>query len=546
VATINKRPGDDASLSGALPESVTDLTPAQAAQLGGAGVTRTVAAATDEEGMTTKVGRYRWVICALLFFATTINYIDRQVIGILAKDLQVIIGWSEADYGNITAAFQAAYAVGLVVSGRLMDRFGTKMGYTVAIIVWSIAGMATALARSPLGFGIARAALGIGEAGNFPAAIKTVAEWFPKKERAFATGIFNAGTNVGAIVAPLTVPWIAINFGWQWAFILTGAIGFLWLLFWLPLYRRPEEHPKLSKAELAYIQSDPPDPLAANIPWVQLVPHRQTCAFAIGKYLTDPVWWFYLFWTPTFLRQNYGLDLSQVGWPLVVIYLIADVGSVGGGWLSSTFIKRGWSVNSARKTAMLICALGVLPIIFAAYVQNLWVSVGLIGLAAAAHQGWSANIFTMASDMFPRRVVGSVVGIGGMAGAMGGVTLAVTTGYLLESTKSAANPGGDYSTVFYIVGPAYLFALALIQLLSPKLQPLEQVEARTLKPLSVGSLVGFGFVGLVFGTFVGWLLDLIFKTPGVVSSKYMVMCTIAGAVLGVVGGFLITNSISKR
>lgn len=546
MATSSKRPGGEASVSGAaLPESVTDLTREQAARVGGASATGAIADIA-EDGVAAKVGRYRWVICALLFFATTINYVDRQVIGILAKDLQQIIGWSEADYGNITAAFQAAYAVGLVVSGRLMDRFGTKMGYTFAIIVWSLAGMATALARSPLGFGVARAALGIGEAGNFPAAIKTIAEWFPKKERAFATGIFNAGTNVGAIVAPLTVPWIAINFGWQWAFILTGAIGFLWLAFWLPLYQRPEEHPKLSKAELAYIQSDPPDPPAANVPWVQLVPHRQTCAFAIGKYLTDPVWWFYLFWTPTFLRESYGLDLSQVGWPLVVIYLIADVGSIGGGWLSSAFIKRGWSVNAARKTAMLICALGVLPIIFAGYVQNLWVSVGLIGIAAAAHQGWSANIFTMASDMFPRRTVGSVVGIGGMAGSMGGVTLAVTVGYILESTKSAGNPGGDYSIVFYLVGPAYLVALLLIHLLTPKLEPLEQVDARTLKPWSVGSLVGFGFVGLVFGTFFGWVLDIALKVPGVVSSKYMVMGTIAGAVLGVVGGFLITNSISKR
>ena len=545
MATTNKPTGAGTVADKSLPKSSTDITGEQATQIGGASVTGAAVAATAEDGVGARIGRYRWVICALLFFATTINYIDRQVIGILAKDLQLIIGWSESDYGNITAAFQAAYAVGLVVSGRLVDRFGTKMGYTVAIIVWSLAGIATSLARSPFGFGIARAALGVGEAANFPAAIKTVAEWFPKKERAFATGIFNAGTNVGAIVAPLTVPWIAINFGWQWAFILTGAIGFVWLLFWLPLYRRPEEHPMLSKAELAYIQSDPPDPPAANIPWAQLVPHRQTCAFAIGKYLTDPVWWFYLFWTPTFLRESYGLDLSQVGWPLVTIYLIADVGSIGGGWLSSTFIKRGWSINSARKTAMLICALGVLPIMFAAYVQNLWVSVALIGLAAAAHQGWSANIFTMASDMFPRRVVGSIVGIGGMAGAMGGVTLAVTTGYILESTKSAANPGGDYSAVFYLVGPAYLFALTIIHLLSPKLQPLEQVDARTLNPLSVGSLVGFGFVGLIFGTFVGWVLDVALKVPGVVSSKYMVMGALAGAVLGLVSGFLITSSISK-
>ena len=357
-------------------------------------------------------------------------------------------------------------------------------------------------------------------------------------KRAFATGIFNAGTNVGAIIAPLTVPIIAINFGWQWTFILTGAVGFLWLLFWLPMYRRPEEHPRLSRAELAYIQSDPPDPVA-KIPWLLLVPHRQTCAFAIGKYLTDPIWWFYLFWIPSFLRQNHGLDLSTVGPPLIAIYLIADVGSIGGGWLSSTFIKRGWTVNRARKTAMLICAICVLPVIFVANVSNLWAAVGLIGLATAAHQGWSANIFTMASDMFPRRAVGSVVGIGGMAGAMGGVTLAVAVGYILEST------GGNYRLVFLIAGSAYLFALAIIHLLTPRLQPLDEISSSSVKPLSIGSLVGFGFVGLVFGTFFGWVGDLIFKAPGQASSKYMVMGALMGALIGVVSGFFITKFISK-
>lgn len=296
------------------------------------------ASPTIETGAT-RVGRYRWVVCALLFFATTINYVDRQVMGILAKDLQVVFGWSEVDYGNIVAAFNAAYALGLLLAGRMMDRFGTKIGYSVALIFWSLAAMSTALARSAFGFGIARAALGLGEAGNFPAAIKTLAEWFPKRERAFATGIFNSGTNIGAIVAPLTVPWIAINYGWQWAFILTGAIGFLWLLFWIPMYARPEVHPRVTKAELDYIQSDPPDPPAAKIPWVKLIPHRQASAFAIGKYMTDPIWWFYLYWIPNFLRQNHGLDLSTIGPPLIAIYLIADIGSVGGGWLSSRFIK---------------------------------------------------------------------------------------------------------------------------------------------------------------------------------------------------------------
>jgi MFS transporter, ACS family, hexuronate transporter len=286
------------------------------------------------EGMGERIGRYRWVICGLLFFATTINYVDRQVLGLLAKDLQVVFGWSEIDYGNIVASFSAAYAIGLLLAGRIMDRFGTKIGYSVALIFWSLAAMAHAGARSAFGFGVARAALGLGEAGNFPAAIKTVAEWFPKKERAFATGIFNAGTNVGAIVAPLTVPWIAIHMGWRWAFIMTGAIGFLWLLFWIPMYARPEVHPRVSKAELAYIQSDPPDPPAEKIPWAKLIPHRQTSAFAIAKYMTDPIWWFYLYWIPGFLRQNHGLDLSTIGPPIIAIYLIADVGSIGGGWLS--------------------------------------------------------------------------------------------------------------------------------------------------------------------------------------------------------------------
>lgn len=493
------------------------------------------AAAAETVGA--RLGRYRWVICALLFFATTINYVDRQVIGILAKDLQVIIGWSEIEYGNIVAAFNAAYAVGLLISGRLMDRFGTKVGYAVAITVWSLAGMVTALARSAFQFGIARAMLGLGEAANFPAAIKTVAEWFPKKERALATGIFNAGTNVGAVVAPLTVPWIAINLGWQWAFILTGAIGFLWLLFWLPFYDRPEKHHRVSATELAYIQSDPPDPPAARVPWLKLIPHRQTCAFAIGKYMTDPIWWFYLYWIPNFLRENHGLDLSTVGLPLIAIYLIADVGSVAGGWLSSSFIKRGWTVNRARKTAMLICALSVTPIVFAASVSNLWLAVGLIGLAAAAHQGWSANIFTTTSDMFPRRAVGSVVGIGGMAGAMGGATMAVATGYILERT------GGQYMIIFAIAGSAYLIALAIIHLLAPRLDPVDDVDQ--IRPWSAGSIVGFGFIGLIFGTFGGWSLGLILRLSGEALFRSMIGGALIGAAIGVVSGILLVRALQK-
>src|ERR1041384_890665 len=478
-----------------------------------------------------RVGRYRWVICGLLFFATTVNYVDRQVLGILSKDFKTAIGWTEVDYGNIVAAFNAAYAFGLLLAGRLMDRVGTRIGYVVAIVWWSFAAMAHALARTPFGFGVARAALGVGEAGNFPAAIKTVAEWFPKRERAFATGIFNAGSNVGAIVAPLTVPWIATHLGWRWAFILTGAIGLCWLLFWLPLYRRPDQHPKVSKAELDYIHSDPADPPAKNVPWLSLIPHRQTSAFAIGKYLTDPIWWFYLYWIPNFFRDNHGLDLTTIGPPLIVIYLIADIGSIGGGWLSSAFIKRGWTINRSRKTAMLICALAVTPIIFAANVKNLWAAVALIGLAAAAHKGWSCNLFTTTSDMFPRQAVGSVVGIGGMAGALGGATMAVATGVILQST------GQNYSIVFMIAGTAYLLALLVIHLLAPNLNPVEDIEYRP----AIGALIGFGFVGLVFGSFGGWCVGLLSHVTGHVLFKYMMLGAAVGLGLGLLFSLIRSN-----
>ncbi|MBA3784260.1 MAG: MFS transporter [Acidobacteria bacterium] len=447
------------------------LTEAGAPQIAGASVTGAIVeAATENTGK--DVGRYRWVICALLFFATTINYVDRQVLGILATPLQKELGWSESDYGFIATAFTGAYAVGLLIVGRLMDWLGTRKGFSLAIIFWSLAAMGHALARSAFGFGIARFALGLGEAGNFPAAIKTAAEWFPKKERALATGIFNSGSNVGAIVAPLTVPWIALNYGWQWAFIITGSIGFVWLAFWLALYRRPEEHPRLSKAELAYIQSDPAEPVT-KIPWLRLLPHRQTWAFAAGKFLTDPVWWFFLFWLPKFLNENHGLTLTGLGIPLVIIYVAADFGSIGGGYLSSVLIKRGWSVNAGRKTAMLICALCVVPIIFAVRASNLWVAVALISLATAAHQGWSANLFTLVSDMFPRRVVGSVVGIGGFAGSISGMLIATITGLLLQWT-------GSYVPIFIFASSAYLFALLVIQLLVPRLESASVEATQTL------------------------------------------------------------------
>ncbi len=408
-------------------------------------------------------GNYRWVICAVLFLAATINYIDRQVIGILKPTLQNQFGWTEIDYSNIIFAFQLAYAIGLLMVGRVMDWLGTRKGFSLAVIFWSVSAMAHALARSVLGFSVARFALGLGESGNFPASIKTVAEWFPKKERALATGIFNAGTNIGAVVTPLVVPWITRSFGWPWAFIGTGAIGFAWLLLWIGQYRRPEEHPRLSQAEFRYIRSDPPEP-TTKIAWVKLITHRQTWAFAIGKLMTDPVWWLYLFWLPDFLSRNFGLDLKSFGPPLVAIYLISDVGSVAGGWLSSSLIKRGWSINAGRKTAMLICALCVVPIGFASQASNLWVAVGLVGLAAAAHQGWSANIFTMSSDLFPRRAVGSVVGIGGMAGAVGGMLISKLVGYILEWT-------GSYLPIFIMAASAYLLALLIIQVLVPRMEP---------------------------------------------------------------------------
>ncbi len=417
----------------------------------------------DNPGATTRVGNFRWVICALLFFAATVNYVDRQVIGILKPLLEKEFHWTESDYGSIVFAFQTAYALGMLVVGRIMDRIGTRSGFSLSVGLWSIAAMAHAWASSVFGFMAARFALGIGESGNFPASIKTVAEWFPKKERALATGIFNAGTNIGALVTPLAVPLIVAAYGWYEAFLITGALGFIWLVAWLLIYRKPEDHPRLSKSELEYINSDKEEQLP-QIPWSRLLPHRQTWAFAIGKFLTDPIWWVYLFWLPDFLNKQHGLDLKSFGIPLAVIYIIADFGSVGGGWISGFLIKRGWSVNGGRKTAMLICALAVVPIIFASMTANLWLAVILVGIAAAAHQGWSANIFTLTSDMFPKQAVGSVVGIGGMAGAVGGMLIAKVVGWILDAT-------GSYVPIFAIAASAYLIALAIIHFMAPKLEP---------------------------------------------------------------------------
>jgi ACS family hexuronate transporter-like MFS transporter len=397
---------------------------------------------------------------------------DRQVLGILAPELEKSIGWNEAQYGYIVTAFQTSYAMFLLLGGGLMDRLGTRKGYSLAVMVWSAASMAHALARSAFGFGLARFALGAGEAGNFPAAIKTVTEWFPKKERALAIGIFNSGTNVGAVVAPLAVPWIAIHYGWRWAFLSTGFLDLAWLACWLARYHRPEEQPRLSRAEFDYIRSNPSSEPRTRIPWSQLFPYRQTWAFAAGKFLTDPIWWFYLFWLPKFLNQTQGLSLARIGLPLVLIYLAADAGSIAGGWLSSALLKRGWSVNRARKTSMLICACAVTPVFFASMTSHLWVIVALVGLATAGHQGWSANLFATTGDMFPEQAVGSVVGIGGMMGSIGGMLLAAGAGLILQVT-------GSYVPMFVMASLAYLIALALIQVAAPKLEPVRWQMQRT-------------------------------------------------------------------
>ena len=413
--------------------------------------------------VSSRVGYFRWIICALLLFGTTKNYMDRNVLGVLKETLQHTLGWSEVDYGNLTVVFQAGYALGMVVVGWIIDRLGTRLGYALSMIFWSLASMGTALCHSLGSFAVARCILGFGEAAIFPASIKAVAEWFPKKERALATGIFNAGTNVGAMLAPVAVAWISLRWGWRGAFVGIGGIGFLLLVLWLALYQKPEEHQGLSKAELDYIRSDPQD-VVQKIPWFTLLPLRQTWSFAAGKFLTDPVWWFYLFWMPGFFQTKHGLSLTKLGPPLIAIYVIADIGSVVGGWISSYLIRRGRSINAARKTALLICAIGVIPVVFAYRVESTWSAVLLIGLAAACHQGFSANLYTITSDMFPAEAVGRVTGIGGMAGAIGGLFIAAVVGHVLQWT-------GSYRIPFVIAGSAYLVALGMIQLLSPRLEP---------------------------------------------------------------------------
>jgi ACS family hexuronate transporter-like MFS transporter len=413
-----------------------------------------------------RLGRVRWTMCAMLFAATTINYMDRQVIGLLKLTLQHSIGLTEVNYGYIVAAFQVAYAIGLIVAGRLVDRLGPRVGYSLFMGVWSLAAMAHALARTALGFGIARFFLGLGEAGNFPAAIKTVADWFPQSERSLATGIFNSGANVGGIIAPAIIPWITLRFGWRAAFLATGLFGLPWIAWWFKNYRKPSEHPTLTGAELRHINREAGEQMGPDIPWFKLLTYRQTWAFSIGKFLTDPIWWFYLFWLPSFFNSRFHLSLSQLGLPLIIVYNVSVIGSIGGGWLPAAFRRTAVDTAKARMSAMFVCACLVLPIFTAGSLKSEWAAIGLLSLAAAAHQGWSANLFTTASDMFPRSAVGAVVGIGGMAGSVGGVLFSVSAGKILQLTHS-------YITLFGISASVYLLSIVIIHVLAPGLKKVE-------------------------------------------------------------------------
>jgi MFS transporter, ACS family, hexuronate transporter len=413
----------------------------------------------EEKNIITK---YRWVICSLLFFATTINYIDRSVMGILKATLQREIGWNEAEYGIITAAFTAAYTFGAMFFGKIIDKYGTKIGYHISVFIWSIAAMSHALTKTPFGFGTARASLGLGESGNFPAANKTIAEWFPKKERALAFGIFNSGANVGAVVVPIIVPWLTLSFGWQSAFIATGSIGFVWMLVWQIYYNKPEVHKKVSKLELDYILSDKEEEVTEKLTISSILKHKQIWAFLIAKFTTDPVWWFYLFWLPGFLGVKYGLDLTHLGWPLIIIYTMTSIGSIGGGRLSGKFIDMGWTISKSRKAVMMICAILIVPVIFILD-SSLWSCVLLLGLATAAHQGWSANLFSTASDMFPKKAMGTVTSLGVVAGGIGGVLFQILTGFILQYT-------GSYFLLFAFAGSIYLITLFIFNLIVPNIK----------------------------------------------------------------------------
>ncbi len=427
------------------------------------------------------IGKYRWTICGLVFFATTINYIDRNVISFLKSTFTNDLGWTDGDYADVEITFKLFYAVGMLGAGRMIDRLGTKIGYGLFTFLWSVAGVCTAFVNTVAGFQIVRGALGVTESGNFPAAIKTVAEWFPKKERALATGIFNSGANVGAIVTPLSVPFIVTTWGWQWAFIITGLLGFIWLIFWFVLYEVPKKHKKLSTVELNYIESDK-DEQAMNdvkepkLTWGQLLGYRQTWAFAIGKFLTDPIWWFYLFWLPDFFESTYNIKLTAASWPVAMVYIISTIGSVGGGWLPLFFIKKGWPVFKARKTSMLIYAFCVFPILFALVLGkiDMWLAVAVIGIAAAAHQAWSANIFTTVSDMFPKSSTGSVTGIGGMFGGLGGIVLSLfVQKNMFVYYRSINQIETAYYIMFAVCAFAYLAGWLIMHFLVPRMQRIQ-------------------------------------------------------------------------
>jgi MFS transporter, ACS family, hexuronate transporter len=414
--------------------------------------------------------RLRWVICGLLFAAVVLSYIDRLVLSVLKPTLQQLYGWSEEGYGDVVFWFQAAYGIGFLFFGRLIDRVGAKVGYLLAMGVWTAAHMAHALFTSTRGFALMRVILALGESGTYPAALAAASEWFPRRERALAIGIFNAGANMGAIITPMIVPIIALSMGWRGAFVVTGAINIVWMIAWFFLYRRPREHPRLKSSELAYIESDPIE-AQKPVAWRRLLTTRQVWAYMSGRFLIDPWWWFFLFWLPDFFYKRYGLDLKSFGPPLVAVYVLADVGSISGGWFSSSLLRRGVAVGRSRKLAMLVCAITVVPVMFAAAPPNVWIAVLLIGLACAGHQGFSANLFSMPADLFPRWAVGSVVGLGGFAGAAGGMLMAKYAGWVLGRFAS-------YTPIFILAGSAYLVALLAVHLINPRYEPVTKFAAR--------------------------------------------------------------------
>lgn len=428
--------------------------------------------------MSTKIGKYRWFICFLLFAATTINYVDRQIFGLLKPELEQIYGWTEIDYSRIIMGFTACYALGMLFYSRIIDKIGTRTGYTISVTVWSIAAMLHATVKSVLGFGIVRSVLGLGESGNYPAAVKTVGEWFPKKERAFAIGIMDSGSNIGAAVGPILVPILLVTFGWQFAFIITGSLGFFWLIIWRIFYKIPAKQKRLKKPEFDYIHNDDEikisEEKATNtVSWKKLLTLKQTWAFIAGKFFTDPIWFFFLFWLPSYFSSIFHLDFRQPSLPLVLIYSGTMVGSLGGGYLSSWLIKKGCPVYKARKIALLVAALCVVPIMITRYTDDIWVVVGLLSLSVAANQAWSANIYSIVPDMFPGKVVATVVGLGGMAGAIGSVIFPLFIGLILDFYKNAGNILAGYNIIFLICGSSFLIAWIIIHFLVPKMDKVQ-------------------------------------------------------------------------